>query len=710
VEIKKGEYDFAPYDELFSSLAENGIRPLMILDYGNPLYDNNLAPHTDEGRAAFGRFVEAGAARYKGRGIVWEIWNEPNHPTFWKPYPHPENYVKLAKVAYAAVKKHDPNAPVIGPALSSWDFPFLESLLKLGLLDHVDAVSVHPYGSAKPEDAFNYYDRVRALIRKYAPEGKIMPVVSGEWGYPSFKGTTLERQAQFIVRQFLTNLMNDIPLSIWFDWRNNGLEPDNFEHNCGVVDFRMAEKPAFKTFQTFARYLDGFAFAACVDAGSDDDYLALFTKGSEIRMAAWTTGKSHTVKTPVDVDKFEITSPQGEVSEASAKEGRLQLELTESPVFIRPVESSRRWTLEAEWRVSAETEMEKGAMSLRILSNIGAKLPDYEFAIGHSRLQTKREKLEDDRAGGSVAVFTPPYVSNGEPKARLKVKARVLGLSEPLTRLIGFQNSVCPTIRVLPPTDDALIIEVSQPESGKAPAFGGRLFVGNYQGIRLTDDSVPIRLRAGSDRQIVRLKMTHRPAGVYSFSCRLADNSGEDIAKLPTKRYSLIETFSGGKPGAAVVDFGAILGGDVKALGEVSLTYASAPKGAPAAVCAKLNYRFDPGWKYAQIVPKSPLKIVERPRYVRIWIRGEGNGVPAHLRYVGSDQQHFQQIYGRLDTPAWEVMEGDVSGAGITYWGGKADGIVRYPLSWDSLLLIDNPSKLATTGTVHVGPMMICYD
>jgi hypothetical protein len=330
--------------------------------------------------------------------------------------------------------------------------------------------------------------------------------------------------------------------------------------------------------------------------------------------------------------------------------------------------------------------------------------------MGHSKLRAERTKIEVDKQGGSGAVYSAPYVSNGELKSRLTTIAKIDGLAVPLTRSVEFENSACPSIDVLPPTEDTLLIALSQPESGVSPAFEGKLSVGNYEGIRLVEDTASVKLKAGTDRQIVRLKMTQRPTGTYSFSCRLVGNKGDDIARLSTARYSLVETFAGGKAGADVGGFGAALGGDDKALGEAKLTYANAGSGAPAPVCAKLDYRFDPGWKYVQIVPKSPLKIPDRPRYARIWIKGQANGLPAQLRYEGTDGQHFQQSYGRLDLSDWQAFEADISGAGICFWGATADGIVRYPISWDSLLLVDNPSKLATSGTVYVGPLMICSE
>ena len=57
------------------------------------------------------------------------------------------------------------------------------------------------------------------MIDRFAQESKRgkIPIVSGEWGYASnTKGISLETQAAFTVRQQLCNLLNSVPLSIWY--------------------------------------------------------------------------------------------------------------------------------------------------------------------------------------------------------------------------------------------------------------------------------------------------------------------------------------------------------------------------------------------------------------------------------------------------------------------------------------------------------------
>jgi hypothetical protein len=90
-----------------------------ILDHGNRLYDNNLSPHTDEGRGAFVGYAGTAAKHFAGKSIFWGIWNEPNIGVFWKPKPNAEDYSAMALAAISAVRQADPNAFIMGPASSS---------------------------------------------------------------------------------------------------------------------------------------------------------------------------------------------------------------------------------------------------------------------------------------------------------------------------------------------------------------------------------------------------------------------------------------------------------------------------------------------------------------------------------------------------------------------------------------------------------------
>src|SRR5258708_26802414 len=71
IERTKGQYNFAPYESMLSSLAQRGIRVVFILDYRNRLYPNPET--TEEGREAYAKWAAESVKHFKGRNVLWEI-------------------------------------------------------------------------------------------------------------------------------------------------------------------------------------------------------------------------------------------------------------------------------------------------------------------------------------------------------------------------------------------------------------------------------------------------------------------------------------------------------------------------------------------------------------------------------------------------------------------------------------------------------------
>lgn len=121
--------------------------------------------------------------RYQGKGVIWEIYNEPNIKVFWHPTPSPYNYSLLVQAVATAFRQEAPSEVLIAPATSEIDFKFLEEVFKFGILQYIDAVSIHPYRQEEPESVRPDFEHLRSLIVQYAPTGKHLPIVVSEWGY-----------------------------------------------------------------------------------------------------------------------------------------------------------------------------------------------------------------------------------------------------------------------------------------------------------------------------------------------------------------------------------------------------------------------------------------------------------------------------------------------------------------------------------------------
>ncbi len=347
-EQARRQYNFSAYDHLLEALEPFHIRPILILDYTNKLYDQGLSPHTPAGREAFTRWAVAAAQHFRGRGVVWEMYNEPNG-YFWKPKRNDSDYIKLALAVGEALKENVPDATYIGPAGALIDLAFLKQCFAAGLLNYWDAVSVHPYRQRIPESAATEYFELRKLIASYAPKGKSMPIVAGEWGYPStwlWPGMSDSLQANLLAREFLSNLAEGIPLTIWYDWRNDGTDPNNQEENFGLVEFPYQKgknpvfepKPAYFALQTISRILGGYRFSKRLKIGNSQDYILLFTKGQEERFVVWTTAQQpHRVAIPGARGRFTVTDAEGRpLSPLHVRQHELKITLTDAPKYLTP--------------------------------------------------------------------------------------------------------------------------------------------------------------------------------------------------------------------------------------------------------------------------------------------------------------------------------------------------------------------------------------
>ena len=307
-----GQYNFSHYDTLLATMEAHQLQPYWTLGYGNgACYPNPVKggdPRECTAASCLGgwaRFATAVVARYKGRGIIFECDNEPNG---------------LGRVSAAAIAPLCNAAGAafttagelfVGPAPcngglggNSFDWPYLNTSMRAGLLDAFGAISVHPCKLQKalsarrpythphlprasfflsalfpacvrwcsrsdrnlePETVLADYTRLRRLIKQHGttPAQRAMPVLCGEWGFssarlPAIGGVPEPVQAAKMLRAWLTNLLAGVPLSIDYDWSDDdwglhvwpfrvahpgvaGLDPGLSEDNFGSVSYATGD-------------------------------------------------------------------------------------------------------------------------------------------------------------------------------------------------------------------------------------------------------------------------------------------------------------------------------------------------------------------------------------------------------------------------------------------------------------------------------------
>lgn len=334
VETELGKYNFSEYDVLVKTMTQRGIRIIFILDYGNSLYDLGYAPVSPGGQAAFAHFAAVAANRYRDKGIIWEIWNEPNLDHFWTPKANASDYGQLALRTAAAIRRVDPSALIVAPALCGFDWNYWNTLGQMGLFKQVNGITFHGYGVMEPEKLLEPYLMLRALVNRYQPAWQL-PILSGEWGFSTTRGGMSEtQQAQYLTRQWLFNLSHDINLSIWYDWHDDGPNPDDPENNYGIVHNDYTAKPAYHAVSTLLSTLDGYRFLRRVPLESSGDYLLLFENEMRLAMVLWTTGSAHTVVLPVAVEDVALVEMTGATDVLKSDGSGLAIQISQSPRYL----------------------------------------------------------------------------------------------------------------------------------------------------------------------------------------------------------------------------------------------------------------------------------------------------------------------------------------------------------------------------------------
>lgn len=390
IEKTANTYDWNAYDAIVRSMIQYGIRPYFILHHSNLLYESCAvssssgcskiySPQSADSVAAFSRWAAAAVSHFNdpqqfptNPRIVWEIWNEPNSTGFWFVKPDATlspvaQYLELARATCAAIRSVAPTATIVGPAHSEINFSssnpnstqqdaiagkaYLQTVIdpSSNLRSCLDAISVHPYRagsipSGNPETVSDDYSTLRGMMDTPSGTGTL-PIISGEWGYYSAPlvsyGVTQMVQAALAVRQQLINITNNVPISIWYNWKDNEVNLFDNEANYGLVSAATPStaKISYTAIKTMTTELSGYTFQSMIPMSNPLDYALLFKNASShYRLVMWTRDLPHLTSPSPYGSPLNPTSSVGMTGNRSTISSLLgipaMIMLTEYPQYI----------------------------------------------------------------------------------------------------------------------------------------------------------------------------------------------------------------------------------------------------------------------------------------------------------------------------------------------------------------------------------------
>ncbi len=218
LEPQQGVWNWQPLDIWVAAAEQHGVEDILLTlgqtppwastspDDVNYIGAGAPAPPTDN--QYWRDYITAVAQRYKGRIRYYEIWNEPNDPTYYTGTV--AELAELTAEAYSIIKSVDPGNTVLSPA--AYVPGYLDQLLKAGIAQNVDMIAYHFY-ETPPEAAAAAIANVDLVMAANGVSAMPLWATEGASGDNTIAPESLA--AAYLVRKYLVHLAFG---SIRFDW------------------------------------------------------------------------------------------------------------------------------------------------------------------------------------------------------------------------------------------------------------------------------------------------------------------------------------------------------------------------------------------------------------------------------------------------------------------------------------------------------------
>ncbi len=256
-------YDFTDVDMFIRSVRAMGGEPLLCLAYTpkylqQPTEDNT--GHTKfpkdpiEWQNLIKELVRFVNIEQKLNVRYWEIWNEPNHGSFWSD--GMDKYLELYEITARAILEADPTVKIGGPAISAFDMKWIKALVELTEEKNLplDFLSWHHY-NLSAEDYAEHARIAREYLDTIYPNTEI---IIDEWNY--HWGLVHENDnnicAAHAARTLISMIDAPIDYAPFFEAKDGWHDGDVYWGRWGLFTFNNEPKAAFFVFEMFSKMTD----------------------------------------------------------------------------------------------------------------------------------------------------------------------------------------------------------------------------------------------------------------------------------------------------------------------------------------------------------------------------------------------------------------------------------------------------------------------
>ncbi|NHQ86553.1 cellulase family glycosylhydrolase [Iodobacter sp. HSC-16F04] len=270
-EAKENEYLFKPIDHVVDALKEKQLKSVFYLVGSAPFASSapasasNKDQYPPKDNEVFAKRMGMLAHRYPSVD-AWQIWNEPNLPSFWQPAENAADYGRLLQSSVRVLKQVAPGKPVVMAGMAYYSqMPvrkglMLEELGKMGALGLGAVVAYHPYSQAPEGDEVKARDFILRTkeINQRLRTMKVPGIWATEWGWSSYAGPEEEQniigeagQADYLLRRLVLMSVADFDRIFLFALSDLDSRAGVRDRSYGLLNLQGKPKPAYTALARF---------------------------------------------------------------------------------------------------------------------------------------------------------------------------------------------------------------------------------------------------------------------------------------------------------------------------------------------------------------------------------------------------------------------------------------------------------------------------